>query len=153
MGYWGFEPKSGDAPLDYFAVVEDAMNRQLKKLYRPKKPDVLDRFERLGFVQLCYESHLPIPIEFMEKAVEDIKACVLDSNFVDGSRDPDRFVGTMRNILETWQEGIDEEKARAAQSGLAREYQTVQLEPCIRRPSLFDALDEAEDEDGLINTR
>jgi hypothetical protein len=153
MGYWGFEPKSGDAPMDYFTVIEDAMVKQLKKLYKPKAPAADDRFERLGFVQLCYESHLPIPIAFMEKAIEDIKVCVLDTEFVGDWQDPDAFIVVMRNILETWQQGVDEEKARAAQSGTPREYQTVQLEPCVPRPSLFDALDEAEDEDGLINTR
>jgi hypothetical protein len=143
MGYWGFEPKSGDAPLDEFAVIEDAMKKHLKKLYKPKHPHVDDRFTRVGFVQLCYESHLPIPIDFMEKAVEDLRVCVLDPDFIGDWGDPDLIVVNMQTLIEAWEEGIAEEKARTAGTGIPREYQTVQLDPCITRPGIGD--DEEED--------
>jgi hypothetical protein len=148
MGYWGFEPKDGDGPLDYFhEYVDTPVRKGLAKLYKKKRPDAYERWERVGFVQLLWESHINIPLTFMDMAIADLRACVLDPEFSADWKDPEQFVGEAHRLMQEWEAAVEEEDARipGATPQQRAQMMWVQLEPCRYRRGLFDALDEDED--------
>ncbi len=110
MGYWGFEPREGDAPLDLFFGVEDAAALALSNLFAWTELGPYDRWARVGTLQEALRRGLAIPTVTVERAIHDIDVVTDDHAFIEEWKDPGRFLDEALRFKELFEQLVKESR-------------------------------------------
>lgn len=99
MGYWDFQPRGGDGPLDlWFEVQEDALVR----LFQRKVRDSYELWDRIGAFQIILESgFLYVSKKVIDAIIDDCLKLIKDDEFIEAWKDPEAIRAVLDDIVDT----------------------------------------------------